>query len=91
MSVRDPVLVIFLDGSTAAYCAAAYAIWSLMRYAHTARLVASKNRIAPVKIVDIVRLELAGAVLSKRLRVFIQKEVRYACSAIYHIARIARS
>ena len=84
-AVGDPVLVIFSDGSTAAYGAAAYARWSLTDGTYAARLVASKNRIAPVKIVDIVRLELAGAVLSKRLRVFIQREVRYAFSAIYHI------
>lgn len=85
MAVGDPELVLFSDGSTEAYGAAAYARWSLTDGTFAARLVASKNRIAPVKIVDIVRLELAGAVLSKRLRVFIQKESRNSFSAVYHI------
>ncbi|KAK2549017.1 hypothetical protein P5673_030646 [Acropora cervicornis] len=52
---------------------------------YQAQLIASKNRIAPVKIVDIVRLELSGAVIAKRLRVFIQTEVRYNFTAVYHI------
>ena len=38
-----------------------------------------------MRIVDIVCLELSGAVLSKRLRVFIQEEVRYTFTAVYHI------
>ena len=52
---------------------------------YKAQLIASKNRIASVKIVDIVRLELSGAVIAKRLRVFIQTEVRYTFTAVYHI------
>lgn len=84
-AVGDPVLVIFSDGSGEAYGAVAYVRWLLDNGEYEARLVASKNRIAPVKIVDIVRLELAGAVISKRLRVFIQKEVRFKFAGVYHI------
>ena len=37
----------------------------------------SKNKIAPTKVENIVRLELCGALLSKRLRVFIETEMDY--------------
>ena len=85
MSVEAPELVLFSDASKEAYGAAAYVRWSLTDGTFAARLIASKNRIASIKTVDIVRLELAGALLSKRLRTFIQKESRYAFRAIYHI------
>ena len=85
MSVGDPELVIFSDASTEAYGAVAYVRWLLTDGTFAARLIASKNRIAPVKIVDIVRLDLAGALLSKRLRVFVQKESRYTFTTVYHI------
>ena len=85
MSVGEPELVLFSDASKEAYGAAACVRWLLTDGTVTARLIAGKNRIAPIKTVDIVRHELAGAVLSKRLRAFIQKESRYAFSAIYHI------
>ena len=49
------------------------------------RLIASKNRIAPIKIMDMVRLELCGAVLSTRLRRFIQREMRFEFRNIFHI------
>ena len=48
-------------------------------------LLASKNREALVKTVDIVRLEFCGAVLSKRLRTFIVDEMRYKFKAVYHL------
>ena len=32
-----------------------------------------------------MRLEVSGAVIAKRLRVFIQNEVRYTFTAVYHI------
>ena len=38
-----------------------------------------------MKVVDIVRLELAGAVVSKHLRVFIEEEMRYKFTEVYHI------
>ena len=45
----------------------------------------AKSRIAPIKVVDIVQLELAGAVVSKCLRVFIEEEMRYKFTKVYHI------
>ena len=59
--------------------------WMMEDGAYKAQLIASKNRIAPVKIVDIVRLELSGVVIGKRLRVFVQAEVRYTFTAVYYI------
>ena len=83
-AIGDPVLVIF-SASGDAYGAVAYARWITEDGTHKAQLIASKNRIAPIKIVDIVRLELGGAAVGKRLRVFIQAEVRYNFTTVYHI------
>ena len=52
---------------------------------YVSSLIASKNRIAPLKIIDIVRLELAAAVLGIRLRIFIEKESGFEYEEVYHI------
>ena len=71
-------LVIFSDSPQQAYGTVAYARWATRDGRFRFYVIAGTNRIAPVKIVDIVRLELAGAVLGKRLRIFIEKEsVKY--------------
>lgn len=82
-AIGAPVLVIFSDGSGDAYGEVAYARWMIKDGTYKARLIASKNRIAPIKIVDIVHLELSSAVISKRLKIFIQ--ARYTFAAVYHI------
>ena len=84
-AIGDPTLAIFSDGSGDAYGAVAYSRWMMKDGTYKAQLIAGKNRIAPVKIVDILHLELSGAVIAKRLRVFIQTEVRYTFTAVYHI------
>ena len=84
-TVGDPILVVFSDGSGEAYGAVAYARWQLEDHTYGARLLTAKNRIAPIKVVDIVRLELTGAAVSKRLRVFIEEEMRYKFIKVYHI------
>ena len=48
-------------------------------------MIASKTRIAPIKTVNIVRLELCGAVLNKRLGVFIESEMSYEFTYTIHI------
>ena len=84
-SIQEPELILFSDASNEAYGAAAYVRWTLTNGTFAAQLIATKNRIALVKIIDIVRLELTGPVLSKRLRTLFQKESRYTFSAVYHI------
>ena len=73
-AVGNPILVIFSDGSNEAYGVAAYARWETVSGKGSSRLIAAKSRIAPIKVIDIVRLELCGAVISKRLRDTIQHE-----------------
>ena len=69
-----PILVIFSDGSKDAYGTAAYVRWKTPN-GFVARLLAAKSRIAPLKIVNIVRLELCGAVLNSRLFSYIMQEL----------------
>ena len=78
-------MVVFSDGSDGAYGAAVYARWRTPNQPYESRLIAAKNRIAPIKAVDIVRLELLGAVLGKRLRRVMQEELRYSFEKVYHI------
>ena len=79
-----PILIILSDGSINAYGAVAYIRWETYS-GFDVRIVMAKTRIAPLKIVDIVRLELSGAVLSKRVRTYIQKHLDFNFQRIYHI------
>ena len=83
--LRQPSLVVFSGASINAYGAVAYVRWETGNKKVFLRLIASKNRIAPIKIMDIVRLELRGAVLSTRLRRFIQWEMRFEFRDVFHI------
>jgi len=62
-----PILMMFGDGSTQAYCSLAYARWELEDGSVTCRLIAGKTRVAPKKKISVPRLELMGAVLAVRL------------------------
>ena len=84
-AIGDPELVILSDGSMEAYGAVSYVRWELKNGLYGTRILASKTRVAPLKTVSIVRLELAGAVISKRLWVFLLKELRYKFKSIFHI------
>ena len=69
-----PVLVIFSDASEAAFGACAYIRWEKEDGTYESRLLLAKSRLAPLKKITIVRLELNGALLSARLREFITKQ-----------------
>ena len=79
-----PMLIIFSDGSGEAYGAVAYIRWKLNDGSFATRLIMSKSRVAPLKIIDIVRLELCGAVLSARVRMTIQKETEFEFHKVVH-------
>ena len=81
----DPDLVVFSDGSKEAFGAAAYVLWETNEGVNESNLITSKNRVAPAKAIDIVRLELAGALIGTRLRVFITEAMRYRFKRVYHI------
>ena len=65
-AVGSPTLVIFSDGSGVAYGAVCYVRWKLENGSFQSTLICSKNRLAPIKIIDTVRLELLGAVINTR-------------------------
>ena len=78
-------LVIFSDGSSQAYGGVAYCRWKLTSGRFESRLIAAKSRVAPIKIIDIVSLELCGAVTSKRLRESIQAKLDMNFTRIHHL------
>ena len=82
---QSPVLIIFSDGSKDAYGTVAYVRWKTPSGFESC-ILAAKSRIAPLRIVDIVRLELCGAVLNARLYAFIIHELRdIAFKEVYHV------
>ena len=76
-AVGTPSRIIFSDGFSEAYGAVAYTCWKISDHRYESRIIIGKNRIAPLKIIDIARLELCGAIITKRIRVFLQKELSY--------------
>ena len=80
-----PQLIIFSDGSKVAYGAVAYCRWQLTNGEFKSYLIMAKSKIAPLKTVNIVRLELSGAVISKRIRTYIEKEINLRFEKVYHM------
>ena len=83
-AVGGPSLVIFSDASEDAFGACAYTRWELQDGSFCSRLMAAKSRIAPARKITIVRLELNGAVLSKRLENTITQESRFEFEKIFY-------
>lgn len=84
-AVGNPELVIFADGSTKAYGAVAYARWKLSDGTNSSTLLASKSKLAPSRQITVPRLELCAALLSCRLRKFIEEEMDWSFDPITHL------
>ena len=76
-AVGKPWLIILSDGSDQAYGCAAYVRWNCSDGSVKMYLIMAKARIAPMEKVTTPRMELNGAVISKRCRTAIVKEMRY--------------
>ena len=83
--VGDPEMIIFSDGSTKAFGAAAYIRWKLTTGVWWPMLIMSKSKIAPKNRISIPRLELQGAVMSKRLKEFVLEHLNLRFSNVYHL------
>jgi hypothetical protein len=82
-AIGNPMLVIFTDASEMAYGACAYVRWACDgKKQFSAKLIMSKNRIAPRKRMTIPRLELCGAVLGSQLRKFVTTEMDYEFESV---------
>ena len=82
-AIGEPDLLIFSDGSKQAYGAVGYIRWET-KTGVECRIISAKSRIAPLKVRDIVRLELCGATLSARLRTFITNELGLSFKKVHH-------
>ena len=71
-----PWMIILSDGSDLAYGFAAYVRWQLQHGGYSCQLIMAKCRIAPVNKLSTPQMELNAAVLSKRGRKVIEKEMR---------------
>ena len=74
-AVGNPQLIIFSDGSKHAYGAVAYTRWKVKGGGFVSRLITSKITVAPLKIENIVRLELCSALVGSRLRKVLESEL----------------
>ena len=84
-AVGSPWLILMSDGSDVAYGFAAYIRWQLEDGGVWCRLIMSKCRIAPLTKRSTPQMELNGAVLSKRGRAVIEKEMRFKFEKILHL------
>jgi len=84
-SVGLPWLIILSDGSNLAYGFAAYIRWKLDSGDYWCRLIMAKCRIAPVNKLSTPQMELNAAVLSKRGRKVIEKEMRFGFERVLQI------
>ena len=91
--IGNPVMITFCDASENAFGACTYLRWEDSDHRYHSRLIGSKIRIAPSKVLTIVRLEVCGAVLAKRLAKFIENETELIMQRKYFItdSEVARS
>ena len=80
-----PSLVIFSDASKLAFGACAYLRWMIEEGTFISRLLMAKSKLAPTKELTMPRLELNGALLSARMKHFIEKEMTIEFSGLYLI------
>ncbi len=71
-----PHLIMFSDGSSLAYAAFAYLRWPTY-FGYKSVLVATKNRVAPLKTESIPRMEILGCLLSVRLAKSIKESLPF--------------
>ena len=81
----NPTLVLFSDASDKAYGFMAYARWKCSNETYQSRLIMAKNRVAPLVKRTTPQLELNAAVLSKRGRAVIEKEMTYKFDRVLHL------
>jgi hypothetical protein len=84
-AVGKPTLVLFSDASDTAYGFAAYIRWKRSGGSVWSRLVMAKSRIAPLVKRSTPQLELNAAIMSKRAREVITKEIRYEFEKVWHL------
>ena len=80
-----PELIIFSDGSILAFGSVAYVRWKLESGNWWSTIILSKSKIAPKSRITVPRLELNGALLSKRLEEFIHGDLDIEFETIYHL------
>ena len=84
-TVGSPMLVMFSDGATLAYGAAAYIRWELANGGFWSRLIMAKCKIAPKTMLSIPRMELNGAVMANRVKNFLVKDTNLEFSEVHHL------
>ena len=84
-AIGQPWLIILSDASDLAYGFAAYIRWKVEDGRFWCRLIMAKCRIAPINKLSTPQMELNAAVLSKRGRKVIEKEMRFEFERVLQI------
>ena len=80
----NPTLITLSDASENAFGACCYIRWET-NGEFKSNLLLSKSRVAPVKQLSIVRLELSAAVLATRIRNFAEQKTRFKFAQYIHL------
>ena len=96
-AVVSSALHVFIDESPVACGATAYARYIYQNGSITRRIIASKAKVAPLKVVSLLRLEMMGATVSLRLASsisnvleFLKKQVTFWSDSMDVLWRIRR-
>jgi len=81
--------VILSDASEKAYGYVAYIRWRLKDGRFWSKFIIAKSRVAPMKRLTTPQLELNAAVLAKRGRETIQKEMHFPFKKVHHFVASA--
>ena len=92
-AIGNPIIVTFSDASEKIFGACSYIRWNISDGKFISFLLMSKNRVAPIRTLSIVRLELSAAVIATRIRRFIMDNCRLTIKRFIHIvdSEIVRS
>ena len=71
------VLAVFSEASGKAYGCCCYMRWEVTKGCYESPLISAKITIAPIKKLNIVRLELYALLMAARLMPFVTSECRY--------------
>ena len=80
-----PSLIVFSDGSALAFGAVAYIRWELAGGGFWTRLIMAKCKVGPKRILTIPRMELNGAVLANRIKIYLEKKTNLKFGKVFHL------
>ena len=83
-TVGEAQLIMFSDGSRGAFGAVAYIRWEFKEGGFWSRLIMSKGKLGPKRMLTIPRMELNGALVSSRISKFLKGSTKLKIGEVKH-------